>query len=88
MSLVSSLLASVELTPGQLAELRAIDAMYHTRTATDPDASSASSLALDELVLSRVRDMLHDDQRVRFDENRAAQNSVEARSGAHAERSR
>lgn len=86
--MVAPLLENVELTPGQIAELRAIDTMYHTRIASDPDASSTALLALDDLVIARVRDMLHDDQRSRFDGNRAARHSDEARSSAHAERHR
>lgn len=86
--MVAPLLENVELTPGQIAELRAIDVMYHSRIAGDPAASSASMLALDDLVITRVRDMLHDDQRARFDRNRAARHSDEARSGAHTGRHR
>jgi len=86
--MVAPLLENVELTTGQLAELRAIEIMYQSRIASDPAASGTSRLALDDLVLTRVRDMLHDDQRARFDRNRAARHSDEARSGAHTERYR
>jgi hypothetical protein len=86
--MLAPLLKDVELTPGQLAELRAIDALYYSRLASSSDSSSASILALDDLVLGRVRDMLHDEQRARFDRNRAARHSEEARDGAHIERPR
>ena len=86
--MVTSLLTDVELTPGQLAELRAIDALYYSRLASNSASSSAAMLALDDLVLARVRDMLHDEQRARFDRNRAARHSDEGRDGAHIERSR
>lgn len=88
MTMVTPLLKDVELTPGQVAELRAIDALYYSRIASSPASSSASILALDDLVLARVRDMLHDDQRARFDRNRAGRHSDEARDGAHIERQR
>jgi hypothetical protein len=86
MMMVAPLLHGVELTPGQLAELRAIDALYYSTLASDSATSSTSTLALDDLVLARVRDMLHDEQRVRFDRNRAARHSGEARGGARIER--
>jgi hypothetical protein len=88
MTMVTPLLRDVELTPGQLAELRAIDALYYSRLASSATSSSASILALDDLVLARVRDMLHGEQRARFDRNRAARHSDEARDGAHFERHR
>jgi hypothetical protein len=88
LTLVSPLLENVELAPGQLAELRAIDAMYHSRIAADPAASSVSNSALDALVLSRVREMLHEDQRARFDLNCATHYSHEVRSSAPAGRRR
>jgi hypothetical protein len=86
MTMVGSLLKDVELTPGQLAELRAIDTLYYSRLAGDSAPSGASAMALDDLVLARVRDMLHDEQRAVFDRNRAARHSDEARSGAHIDR--
>jgi len=88
MLMLAPLLNGVELTREQLAELRAIEALYYTRLASGADASIASTLALEDLVLGRVRDMLHDEQRVRFDRNRAARHSDEARAGAHIERPR
>jgi len=86
--MVAPLLKDVELTPGQLAELRAIDALYYSRLASGSASSSASGVALEDLVLARVRDMLHDDQRAQFDRNRLARPSDEARDGAHIDRSR
>ena len=83
--MVAPLLEQVELTPGQLAELRAIDIMYQTRIASDPPASSAARLALDDLVLARVREMLDDDQRARFDRNQAAHHRDGADNRAHTE---
>ena len=84
MRLVAPLLTGLELSPGQLAELRAIEAMYYTRLATDASEPGSSGSMLEELVLSRVRDMLHDEQRVTFDRNRARQLD-ESRQGAHTE---
>ena len=88
MTIVSPLLRGVELTPGQLAELRAIDALYYSKLARNSGASSTSTLALDDLVLARVRDMLQGEQRAQFDRNRAAGHSDEARDGARIERYR
>jgi len=88
MTMVAPLLKDVELTPGQLAELRAIDALYYSRLADSSTSSSASTVELNELVLARVRDMLRDEQRARFDRNRAARHSDEARDGAHIDRPR
>lgn len=61
----------VELDPGQLAELRAINSLYYTQVARSESASSASSSALDDLVLARVREMLRGEQRILFDRNGA-----------------
>lgn len=88
MTMMSPLLQGVELTPGQLAELRAIDALYYSHLARDSGAASPSPLALDDLVLSRVRDMLQGEQRAQFDRNRAASHSDEVRDGARSERYR
>jgi len=88
MTMVAPMLKDVELTPGQLAELRAIDALYYSRLADSSTSSSASTVALDDLVLARVRDMLRDDQRAQFDRNRAVRHSDEARDGAHIDRPR
>ena len=64
MTIVTQLLEGLELTPGQLAELRAITAHFYTQLATSASASSESTSMLDDLVLARVRDMLRDAQRV------------------------
>ena len=80
--LVTPLLKGVELTPGQLAELRAIDALYYSRIATGADSSQASMLALDDLVLARVRDMLREEQRAHFDRQLAALPAEDARDSA------
>jgi hypothetical protein len=88
MTMMSPLLRGVELTPGQLAELRAIDALYYSILASESGASSPSTVALDDLVLARVRDMLQGEQRAQFDRNRAACHSGEARDGARIERYR
>lgn len=66
--MAAPLLVGLDLSPGQLAELRSIDAMYHTRRAT----SDASESDLEGLVVARVRDMLRDDQRPVFDRNWAS----------------
>ncbi|MGH7621323.1 MAG: hypothetical protein ACREMU_03200 [Gemmatimonadaceae bacterium] len=79
---VQSLLSGVELTPGQLAELRAIDTQYYTRLATE------SGAALDRLVLTRVRGMLREDQREMFDRNRQARQSGQGREGDRSDRHR
>lgn len=68
--MVSPWLKGVDLSPGQLAELRAIDALYYSRLESDSASPGKSSPALTNLVLVRVRDMLHDEQRVIFDRNR------------------
>ncbi|MFI5241975.1 MAG: hypothetical protein ACHQRL_03110 [Gemmatimonadales bacterium] len=68
LSLTAPLLAGVDLSPGQLAELRAIDVMYHTRRA----ASDAAGNNLEYLVVARVREMLRDDQKPVFDRNWAS----------------
>jgi hypothetical protein len=88
MMMAAPLLEGVELTPGQVAELRAIDALYYSRLASDVAPSSATTLTLDDLVLARVRDMLHEEQRARFDRNRAAHHSDQARDSARIERTR
>ena len=82
------LLSGVELTPGQLAELRAIDAHYYTRLATQSGESAESSAALDGLVLARVRDVLRDDQREVFERNRQARQTSQAREGDRSDRYR
>lgn len=86
--MMAPLLKGVELTPGQLAELRAIDVQYYSRLASDSASPGKSSSAPDDLVLARVRDMLHDDQRAMFDRNRDARHSDETRGGARIERHR
>jgi hypothetical protein len=80
--MAAPLLKDVELTPGQLAELRAIDAMYNSRLASGADASSTSMRSLDDLVLARIRDMLRAEQRAQFDRNLGARRLEEARDGA------
>jgi hypothetical protein len=84
-TIVSPLLGGLELTPGQLAEMRAIDTMYYTRLAAQQGESGA---ALDRLVLTRVRDMLRDDQRAMFDRNRQARQSDQARESDRSDRYR
>lgn len=78
-------LVGVELTPGQLAELRAIDAFYYTQLATHPESEAAPGIHA--LVLTRVRDMLRQDQRELFDGNRDAR-SCGARKSDRIERQR
>jgi len=82
--LVAELLKGVELDPGQVAELRAINSLYYTQLAR---SGGASSSALDDLVLARVREMLRSEQRFLFDRNRAALRSTEEHNGARIERS-
>jgi hypothetical protein len=65
--LVAELLKGVELDPGQVAELRAMTAHYYTQVARSESAPNASSSALDELILARVREMLNGEQRLLFD---------------------
>lgn len=81
------LLNGVELTPGQMAELRAISSLYYSRLATselarEASGSSPSGVALHDLVLDRVRDMLRGDQLTIFERNLAALESDEARNAA------
>lgn len=78
-------LSGVELTPGQLAELRAIDSFYYTHLATHPESESGPGIHA--LVLTRVRDMLRQDQRAMFDGNRDAR-STGARESDRIERHR
>jgi hypothetical protein len=85
-TLVTELLKGVELDPGQLAELRAINSLYYTQIARSESASGAPSSALDDLVLARVREMLRSEQRTLFDRNRAALRSTEEHNGARIER--
>jgi hypothetical protein len=85
-TLVTELLKGVELDPGQLAELRAINSLYYTQSAREETASSASSSALDNLVLARVREMLRSEQRILFDRSRAALRPNEEHIGARIER--
>ena len=84
--LLAELLKGVELDPGQVAELRAINSLYYTQSARDETASSASSSALDNLVLARVREMLRSEQRIVFDRSRAAVRPNEEHIGARIER--
>lgn len=86
--MMAPLLRGVDLTPGQVAELRAIDALYHTRVAANAGTSIESSSALDDLVLGRVRDMLRGEQRVVFDRNRESRQPDQARDSDRTERYR
>lgn len=70
--MVTQLVEGLELTPGQLAELRAINSLYYTQLAKNASASSETSSVLEHLVVRRVRDMLQVDQQFRFDRNLAA----------------
>lgn len=92
MTMMEPLLDGVALTPGQLAELRAIDAFYYTNRATHHSSESGTPGAwdseLDAKVLARVRDMLHESQRALFDRNRDARRSGEARDSDRIERHR
>jgi len=72
MAMFAQLLAGVELTPGQLAELRAITSFYYTQLETSASASSEKSSELYDVVFARVRDMLTSDQQLLFDRNREA----------------
>ena len=86
MTMVAQLLKGIELAPGQLAELRAINSLYYTQLARKATVSSVSSSALYDLVLTRVREMLLGEQQISFDRNRAACELDEARNGARTER--
>ena len=87
-TIVAPLLRGVELTPGQLAEMRAIDAMYYTRLAVSSGHATEPGAALEDLVRTRVRDMLRDDQRAMFDRNRRAGQSNQARESDRSDRFR
>ena len=81
------LLNGIELTPGQMAELRAISSLYYSRLASselarEASGSSLSRTALHELLHSRVRDMLRGDQLTIFERNLAALESDEAHDAA------
>lgn len=78
-------LSGVELTPGQLAELRAIDSFYYTHLATHSESESGPGIHA--LVLARVRDMLREHQLPVFDGNRDAR-SAGARESDRIERHR
>lgn len=84
--MMAPFLNGVELTPGQLAELRAIDSFYYTHLATHPQ--SDSDPGIHALVLARVRDMLREHQRAVFDGNRDARSSGAARERDRIERHR
>ena len=85
---LTQLLDGLELTPGQLAELRAITSMYYTRLATSDGASSTADSELRDLVLARTRDMLRSDQQLVFDRNREVARSGETHRDTRAERHR
>lgn len=80
--MMAPLLHEVELTPGQLSELRAIDAFYYTQLAlqqaNESDSPSNVHSGLDDRVIARVRDMLDERQRATFDRNRDARRCSEA----------
>jgi hypothetical protein len=88
MAMLTRFLQGVELTPGQVAELRAITSLYYTQLATSDSTSSEKRSALDDLVLARVREMLQGDQRLLFDHNREAAQSAGPRRDAGTERRR
>ena len=84
--MVTQLVEGLELTPGQLAELRAINSLYYTQLASsqlgrDASGSIASGAALHDLVLARVREMLRAEQLIIFERNLATSESNEARDG-------
>ncbi len=98
-TMLAPLLTGLDLAPGQLAELRAINTLYYTELArnegvastagrADSCASNESASVIDPVILSRVRAMLHDEQRLVFDRNLAARQSAEARGDARVERQR
>lgn len=86
MTMMAPLLSGVELTPGQLTELRAIDSFYYTYLATHSESESGPGLHA--LVLARVRDMLGESQRAVFDGNRDARGSGATRDSDRIERHR
>lgn len=83
---MAPLLNGVELTPGQLVELRAIDSFYYTYLATHSGSESGHEIRA--LVIARVREMLREEQRVQFDRNRDALESCAARDSDRIERHR
>ena len=71
-TLAERLLADVRLTPGQLAQLRAISAKYYTSLASIDQGASGAMPGAAELVsriAADVRQMLTDEQRIVFDRN-------------------
>ena len=71
-ALAERLLDGIRLTPGQLAQLRAINAKYYTALASperDPGAAGRGPADLQLLVAADIREMLTDDQRDVFDRN-------------------
>jgi hypothetical protein len=74
--MMAPLFNGIELTPGQLSELRAIDSLYYTQLATRPakesGAPATAGSELDDWMLARMREMLDDRQRATFDRNRSA----------------
>lgn len=74
-TLAERLLDGIRLTPGQLAQLRAINTKYYTALASlerDPGAAGRGPADLQLLIAADIREMLTDDQRDVFDRNLAA----------------
>ena len=70
-ALAERLLVDVRLTPGQLAQLRAINTKYYTMLAARDQSAGADDAAeeLLPMIAVDVRDMLTEEQRVVFDRN-------------------
>lgn len=83
---VTRLVEGFDLTPGQVAELRAINSLYYSRLAGNQSASSDCGAELEHLVVGRVRAMLAPDQQILFDHQLAALRLDESRDGASMER--
>lgn len=73
-ALAERLLVDVRLTPGQLAQLRAINAKYYTVLATLGQPAGMREPMLPEhqsTMAAEIREMLTVEQRVAFDRNLA-----------------
>ena len=73
-ALAERLLVDVRLTPGQLAQLRAINARYYTMLASIGQPAGTSDAMLPEhqsMIAGDIREMLTGEQRVSFDRNLA-----------------
>jgi hypothetical protein len=69
-AVVRAFMRGVELTPEQLAEFRAISALFYTRSAAlDQRDSDTEQRALLDSVVWRLREMLTEGQREPFDHN-------------------